>query len=76
MGRVRWDYKHADNNWPGLLAYLEEKNYDTSKVVAITWDPVEDAQDMNLILDNRVEGSEECKRFDLSLSEVLKPSRR
>ena len=64
MGRARWDYTHPDDGWPGLLAYLQEKNYDTAKVVTITWDPV---QDKNVILDNRVEGSEECEHFDLYL---------
>ena len=67
MERLRWDYTHADDNWPGFLVYLEEKNYDTSKVVAVTWDPVEDIQDKNVILDGRVEVSEKCKRFNFYL---------
>jgi len=61
MEKLRWDYAHADDNWPGFLVYLQEKNYDTSKVGTNVRDPV---QDKNVILDNRVEDSEECKHFN------------
>ena len=55
---LNWDLNYTDSNWPGFLVYLQEKNYDTSKVGINTWDPV---QDNNVILDNKVEATEECK---------------
>lgn len=64
MEQIRWDYTHPDTNWPGLSVYLQEKNYDTSKVGTNTQDPV---LDKNVILDSRVEDTEECKRFKLCL---------
>jgi len=64
MGRDRWGYELADHDWPGLFVYLEEKNYDTSKVVAISWDVF---QGKNAILDSRAEDSGRCKCFNLYL---------
>ena len=55
---LNWDQHYADNNWPGLLVYLQEKKYDTTKVGINTWDPV---QENNVILDSRVEDTEQCK---------------
>lgn len=63
MGRTNWDGAHTDVSWPGFQGYLLEKNYDTSRVGAITWDPVQ-VQDKNVILDGKVEDTEECKRFE------------
>lgn len=53
-----WDYTHPDVNWPGIIGYLEEKNYDTSKVGMNIWDPV---ADKNAILEGNVEDTGECK---------------
>ena len=64
MERLRWDYTHPDHVWPGFLVYLQEKNYDTSKVGIVAWDPV---RGKNVILDDTVDDSGECERFKLSL---------
>jgi hypothetical protein len=58
--QANWDHHHFDGNWPGLPLYLQEKNYDVSKVGTNIWDPV---QDKNVILDSRIEDTEECKCF-------------
>lgn len=65
MEEADLDYNHPDNVWPGFIFYLGEKNYDTSKVGTMTWE--DPAQDKNMILDNRVEDTEECKCLRLSL---------
>ena len=55
-----WDGAFYDSNWPGFLAHFQEKNYDASKVGTNIWDPV---LDKNMILDSRVEDTEECQYF-------------
>lgn len=62
MEQVNRDYRYPDNIWPGFFNYLQEKSYDTSKVGNNTWLPV---PDNNVILDSRVEATEECKCFSL-----------
>lgn len=57
-----WDYAYLDSNWPGFFDYLEERNYDISKVGIDILNP---AQDKNTILDNKTKDTEECKRFEL-----------
>lgn len=56
--QLNWDLYHVDASWPGFLAYLLERNYDTSKVGTNAWDAVYDS---NVILDSRVEDTEECE---------------
>jgi len=59
-----WDYGHHDGDWPGIIGYLKEKNYDTSRVGANIYDLV---ADKNVILESKVEDTEECKYFKCCL---------
>ena len=58
--QLNWDANQFDSNWPGFLDYLQQKNYDTSKVGIMDWEPV---LDKNVILDCKAEDTEECKCF-------------
>ena len=53
-----WDHSHPDRDWPGIIGYLEEKNYDISRVGADIFDLV---TDKSVILESKVEDTEECK---------------
>lgn len=57
---LNWDQRYFDTSWPGFLIYLQEKNYDTSKVGNKSWDTV---QGQNVILDSGIEDTEECEWF-------------
>lgn len=57
MEELNWDYRRPDTIWPGFSEYLEEKNYDISKVSTDIWDPIPGS---GVILDDKVEGNEEC----------------
>jgi len=65
MEPANWDYGNIDGfHWPGLYLYLQERNYDIYKVGSNTLDPV---QDKNVILDSRVEDTEECEYLEHQL---------
>ena len=53
-----WDYNHPDVIWPGIFGYLIERNYDISRVGIKTHSP---AADKNVILESKVENTEEGK---------------
>lgn len=59
MEQLSWDKHHSDGCWPGFRNYLKDENYDVSKVDVVNpWDPF---PRKNVILDSRVEGTEECE---------------
>jgi len=45
-----WDYDHPDVTWPGIIGYLNEKNYDISRVGTSLYNPV---ADKNVILESK-----------------------
>jgi len=58
------DFAHVDHNWPGLHTYLQENNYDMSKLGTNgRLDRV-----MSMILDTEAENTEECEYFRFYLS--------
>lgn len=55
---LNWDYGRPDTTWPGYSEYLQERNYDISKVNTDAWDPIPGSR---MILESRVDDSEECE---------------
>jgi len=56
--QLNWDYNRPSEIWPGFYEYLQEKNYDTSKVQTNTWDPIPGS---SVILDNEVKSDGKCE---------------
>lgn len=56
--QLNWDYNRPTEIWPGFDEYLQEKNYDTSKVQTSTWDPIPGS---NVVLDSEVKSDEKCR---------------
>lgn len=62
--QLNWDYGRPDAIWPGFVEYLEEKNYNLSKVRTNIWDPIPGS---DAILDKGVEDNEGCESTRYSL---------